>query len=49
MGENSCKAKTPPNEFQVTTPKNPLIENQAVTNIKNLITTLNYPKIPTYS
>ena len=30
-------------------PKNPLINNQAVTSISNLTTTLTYPKIPTYS
>ena len=35
-----CKAKTPPGDFKVTTPKNPLINNQAVTSIKNLT---NYP------
>ena len=40
MGKTSHKAKTPPGEFKVTTPKNPLINNQAVTSIKNLT---NYP------
>jgi len=49
MRKISCKAKTPPNEFQVTTPKNPLIKIQVVTSIMNLITTLNYPKLPIYS
>ena len=49
MGKISCKAKTPPDEFKVTTPKNPLINNQAVTSMRNLTTTLAYPKIPTYS
>ena len=42
-------AKTLPGDFKVTTPKNPLINNQAVTSIRNLTTTLAYPKIPTYS
>ena len=36
MGKTSHKAKTPPDDFKVTTPKNPLINNQAVTSIKNL-------------
>jgi len=49
MGKTSRKAKTPPGEFKVTTPKNPLINNQAVTSIMNLTTTLDYRKIPTYS
>ena len=47
--KTSCKAKIPSGEFKVTTPKNPLINNQAVTSIRNLTTTLAYPKIPTYS
>ena len=38
----------PPGEFEVTTLKNPLLNNQAVTSIRNLTTTLAYPKIPTY-
>ena len=33
MGKNSHKAKTPPGEFKVTTPKNLLINNQTVTSI----------------
>ena len=44
MGKISCKAKTPQGEFKITTPKNPLINNQAVTSIRNLTTTLVYPK-----
>ena len=35
MGKTT-KAKTPPGDFKVTTPKNPLINNQAITNIRNL-------------
>ena len=49
MGKTSRKGKTPPGEFNVTTPKNPLINNQAVTSIMNLTTTLDYLKIPIYS
>ena len=49
MGKTSSKAKTSSDEFKVTTPKNPLINNQAVTNMRNLTTSLAYPKIPTYS
>ena len=49
MGKNFYKAKTPPNEFKVTTPKNPLINNQAVTSMRNLTTTLAYLKILTYN
>ena len=49
MGKTSHKAKTPPDEFKTTTLKNPLINNQAVTSMRNLTTTLSYPKIPTYS
>ena len=44
-----CKAKTPTDEFKVTTSKNSLINNQAITSIRNLTTILIYPKIPTYS
>ena len=44
-----CKAKTPPDEFKVTTSKNSLINNQAITSIRNFTTILTYPKIPTYS
>ena len=43
------KAKTPPDDFKVTTLKNPLINNQDITNIRNLTTTLTYPEILTYS
>ena len=46
MEKTSRKAKTRPGEFKVTTPKNPLINNQAISRIKNLITILSYPKIP---
>jgi len=49
MGKTSHRAKTPPNEFKVTILKNPLINNQAVTSIRNLATTLTYPKIPIYN
>ena len=49
MGKTFRKAKIPPGEFKVTTPKNPLINNQVVTSMRNLTTTLAYPKIPTYS
>ena len=49
MGKTSRKTKTSPCEFKVTTLKNLLINNQAVTNIRNLTTTLDYPKIPTYN
>ena len=49
MGKTFCKAKTLPSEFKVITPKNPLINNQAVTSMGNLTTTLAYPKIPTYN
>ena len=47
MGKTSCKAKTLLSEFKVTTPKNPLINNQADTSIRNLTTNLAYLKIPT--
>ena len=40
--------KPPPNEFKFITPKNPLINNQAITSMRNLTTTLAYPNIPTY-
>ena len=49
MGKTFHKAETPLGEFKITTPKNPLINNQVVTNLRNLITTLAYPQIPTYS
>ena len=49
MRKISHKAKTSPDEFKITTPKNPLINNQAVTSIKNLTTILAYPEIPPYS
>jgi len=49
MGKTSRKAKNPPGDFKVTTPKNPLINNQMVTRIRNLTTILAYPEIPTYS
>ena len=48
----SHKAKTPPSDFKVTTSKNPLINNQAVTSIMNLTNypaIQAYPKISTYS
>ena len=34
MEKTFRKAKTPPGEFKVATPKNPLINNQAVTTYK---------------
>ena len=40
MGKTSHKEKTLLSDFKVTTPKNPLINNQAVTSIRNLT---NYP------
>ena len=49
MGKTSRKAKTLLGEFKVTTPKNSLINNQAVTSIRNLTITLDYPKISTYN
>ena len=49
MGKTFRKAKTPRGEFKVTTPKNPLINNQADKSMRNLTTTLAYPKIPAYS
>ena len=49
MGKTFRKAKTPSGDFKVATPKNTPINNQAVTSIRNLTTTLGYPKIPTYS
>ena len=45
MGKTFRKAKIPPGEFKVTTLKNSLINNQAVTKMRNLTTTLAYPKI----
>ena len=39
MGKTT-KTKTPPSDFKVTTPKNPLINNQAITSKRNRI---NYP------
>ena len=47
--KTSCKLKTLSSDFNVTISKNPPINNQAVTSIRNLTTTLGYPKIPTYS
>ena len=44
--EKPRKAKTPPSDFKATTPKNPLINNEAVASIRNLT---NYPwPIPKY-
>ena len=39
MGKTFHKEKNPPSDFKGTTPKNPLINNQAVTSIRNLTTT----------
>ena len=47
MGKISRKAK--PHRVKVTTPKNPLINNQVVTSMRNLTIILAYPKIPTYN
>ena len=44
-----CKAKIPPGEFKITISKNPLINNQVATSIRNFTTTLAHPKIPTYN
>ena len=45
MGKTT-KIKTPPSDFKVTTPKNPLINNQEITSKRNLT---NYPwPIPNY-
>ena len=49
MGKTFRMAKTPSGDFKVTIPKNPLINDQAVICIRNLTTTLVYPKISTYS
>ena len=49
MEKTSRKAKAPPVEFKVTTSKNLLINNQAITSMRNLTTTLAYPNIPTYN
>ena len=35
-GENFARKKPPLGDFKVTTPKNPLINNQAITSIRNL-------------
>ena len=44
--EKIIKAKTSPGDFKITTPKNPLINNQAITSKRNLT---NYPwPIPNY-
>ena len=48
-GENLSQGKTPLGEFKVTIPKNPLINNQAVSSIRNLTTSLAYPETPIYS
>jgi len=47
--ENFSQVKNPLSEFLVTTSKNPLINNQAVTSMRNLTTILAYPNIPTYN
>ena len=49
-GENISQGKNPQlGNFKTITLKNPLINNQAVTSIKNLTTILVYPEILTYS
>ena len=47
--KTSYKEKILSGDFKITTPKNSLINNQTVTSVRNLSTTLAYPKIPTYS
>ena len=50
MSNRGMEISLPPSsEFKVITPNNPLINNQAVTSIRNLTTTLAYLEIPTYS
>jgi len=49
MGKTSRKAKTPLGEFKLITRKNPLMNNQAITSMKNPTTTLAYPNIPIYN
>ena len=49
IGKISLEAKTLSGEFKVTTPNNPLINNQAVTSVGNLTTTLAYPNISTFN
>ena len=47
--ENLSQGKIPPDKFKVTASKNPLINNQIVTSIRNFTTALAYLKIPTCS
>ena len=49
MRKTSRNVKTSLSEFKVITIKNSLINNQAVTSMRNLTATLAYPKISTYS
>ena len=49
IGKISRKKKTPRGDFKVSIPKNPLINYQVVTSIRNLTTTLAYLEIPTYN
>lgn len=49
MEKTSRKAKIPPDDFKVTTPKNPLINNQTVISMRNFTTSLAYSKMPTYN
>ena len=49
MGKTFCKEKTQLSDFKAITSKNLLINNQIVTSMRNLTTTLAYFKIPTYS
>ena len=49
MEKTSRKTKTPPSDFKATTPKNTLINNQTITSIRILTTTLAYPKKQTCS
>ena len=44
MWKTFYKAKTSPSEFKVTTPKNPLINTQAVTSLRNLTLPSPIPK-----
>ena len=40
----TIKAKTSPNDFQVTTSNNPLFKNKIITSMRNLIITKSIPK-----
>ena len=44
MGKTSRERFFPPGEFKVTTPRNLLINNQAITNMRNLTIPWSFPK-----